>query len=402
MSAAGLPFKNLTRKPGRTWALVLLTAFLSLSLFAGSVVVMSLQSGLRSLEARLGADIIVVPAAAKTKTDFQNILLQGTTGAFYMDAGLLDQIAAAEGVEKAAPQTFLATLKADCCSSRLQVIGIDQQADFTVQPWIAQSSSRELGPLEVAVGSDISAGVGDTLRIYRQSCPVVARLSPTGTGLDTAVYCSMETMKTLLEAAEEMGVSHKVTSDNAEEVISAVYVKVAEGASVDQVATSLMSHPRWKVAVVQTRSMITDVSDGLAGVASAVKVLIGAVWALSFVILLVVFALLTNERKREFAVLRLIGASRRSLRRLILTETGLVCLLGGCLGIAVGAAVIFLFTALIESALGLPYLTPDGGKIALVAVLSLLGTALMGALASARTAWHLSRVDTGSILREGN
>lgn len=402
MKTASLSLRNLTRRPGRTWALVLLTGFLSLSLFAGSVVVMSLQSGLNSLEARLGADLIVVPKAAQSKASFQNIFLQGTVGAFYMDAELLDEIAATEGVAKAAPQTFLATLKADCCSSRLQVIGFDQQADFTVQPWIVQSSSRELGPMEVAVGSSISARVGESIRIYQKSCPVVARLSATGTGLDTAVYCSMETMKTLLAAAEEMGVSHKVTADNSDGVISAVYVKVAEGADIDQVASSLASHPSWKTAVVQTRSMITGVSDGLAGVSSAVKVLIGAVWALAFVILLVVFALLMNERRREFAVLRLIGASRRKLARVILTETGLVCLLGGCLGVAVGAALVFPFTALIESTLNLPFLTPSWGRILLIAALSLAGTVLVGMLSSARTAWKLSRVDTGSILREGN
>ena len=56
-----LSIKNLVRKPGRTTALVLLTAFLALAVFGGSVVVLSLQRGLNSLEARLGADRIVLP-----------------------------------------------------------------------------------------------------------------------------------------------------------------------------------------------------------------------------------------------------------------------------------------------------------------------------------------------------
>ena len=73
-----LPLRNLVRKPGRTWALILLTAFLSLSVFGGSMVVASLRSGLNSLEARLGADVIVLPREAKTKLNFENILLQDT------------------------------------------------------------------------------------------------------------------------------------------------------------------------------------------------------------------------------------------------------------------------------------------------------------------------------------
>ena len=82
MNIQKLPFINLSRKPVRTLALVLLTAFLALSVFGGSVIVMSLRRGLDSLESRLGADIIVVPSEAQSKVSFKNMLLQGTTGAF--------------------------------------------------------------------------------------------------------------------------------------------------------------------------------------------------------------------------------------------------------------------------------------------------------------------------------
>ena len=202
MKVLPLSVKNLIRKPGRTAALALLTAFLALSVFGGSVVVMSLRSGLQSLEARLGADIILVPSEAQSKVSFQNMFLQGTTGAFYMDASVQDKAMEVPGVEKAAPQTFLASLKADCCSIRIQVIGIDPSKDFTVQPWIARSLTGGLGGMDVAVGCKVEAGIGEIIRIYGQRCKVVSRLEPTGTGLDTAVYCNMDTMDTLLSAAE--------------------------------------------------------------------------------------------------------------------------------------------------------------------------------------------------------
>ena len=67
--------KNLLRKPGRTIALALLTAFLAMAVFGGSVVVFSLRSGLNSLEARLGADIILVPSEAQSKVSFRNMFL---------------------------------------------------------------------------------------------------------------------------------------------------------------------------------------------------------------------------------------------------------------------------------------------------------------------------------------
>lgn len=399
MNAFSLPEKNLLRKPGRTAALMLLTAFLALSVFGGTVVVSSLQRGLGSLESRLGADIIVLPSSAQSKVSFEKLLLQGTTGAFYMDASALDSVLEVEGVEAAAPQTFLASLKADCCSVKIQVIGMDPQTDFVVQPWIAQSLSRELGEMEVAVGCKVESDVGEIIRIYDERCRVAARLAPTGTGLDTAVYCDMATMRQLLRAAEAKGVTHKLTSDSGD-MISAVYVKVKDGYDVDRVNNLLNGHVR-KASAVRTRSMLTQVADGLAGVSRTVALLIAAVWALSLIILFIAFAMMVHERRREFAVLRLLGTSRRMLSRMVLWEAALCSLLGAALGLGLAAALVFPFTTLIEMNLGLPYLAPSVGLVLRYAALSLAVTVAAGALASAWAAWKLSRTDPGATLREG-
>ncbi len=398
MGTARLPIKNLLRKPGRTAALILLTAMLAASVFGGSVVLGSLRSGLNSLEARLGADIIVMPAEAESKVSFKNMLLQGTTGAFYMDASVLDEVRGAQGVEIAAPQTFLASLKADCCAIKVQIIGIDPDVDFTVKPWIEERYSRQLGDMEVAVGCNVTAGVGETLKIYEQYTHVVAKLAETGTGLDTAVYCNMDTMKKLLAAAEAKGVSHKISSGS--DVISAVYVKVKDGADVGRVNSWLNGHIR-KVTAVRARSMFTDVSDSLSGIARAARALIGAVWALALVVLLVAFAMMIHERRREFAVLRLLGVSRRGLRGEILAETALCGLAGALVGVGVAALGVFPFTTLIETRLGLPYLMPAAGTLLALAGGTVLATLAVGLLAGAWAAARLSSVDPGTTLREG-
>jgi putative ABC transport system permease protein len=398
MGTSHLPIKNLLRKPGRTVALVLLTAVLAASVFGGSVVLGSLRSGLASLEARLGADIIVMPAEAESKVSFKNMLLQGTTGAFYMDASVLDEVREAQGVAIAAPQTFLASLKADCCAVKVQIIGIDPAADFTVKPWIDESLSRELGDMEVAVGCNVTANPGEILKIYDQHTHVVAKLAETGTGLDTAVYCDMQTMNKLLAAAEAKGVTHRITSSS--DVISAVYVKVKDGADVGNVNNWLNGHIR-KVTAVRARSMFTDVSDSLSGISRAAWALIAAVWALALVILLVSFAMMIHERRREFAVLRLLGVSRRGLRGEILMETGLCALAGALVGVGIAALGVFPFATLIEAKLGLPYLTPSAGTLIKLAGGTILATLLVGLAAGAWAAARLSRTDPGTTLREG-
>ena len=379
--------------------LSLLTAFLALSVFGGSVIVLSLRAGLQSLEARLGADIILVPSEAQSRISFQNMLLQGTSGAFYMDASVMDKAMDVPGVEKAAPQTFLASLKADCCSVKIQVIGIDPSRDFTVQPWIARSLTGALGDMDVVVGCKVEAGIGEIIRIYEQRCKVVARLEPTGTGLDTAVYCNMDTMNTLLAAAEAKGVSHKISSGDAS-VVSAVYIKVRDGYDIDTVNTALTGKLR-KVTAVRTRSMITGVSDSLAGISRTVTIMIVVIWTLAFMILFLAYILIVRERSREFAVLRLIGASRNMLGRMALIESAICGLIGGFTGIGLASIGVFAFSALIENSLGLPYLIPDISTILLLAAGTMMLSIVVSALASAFAAWRLSRVNPGTALREG-
>ena len=392
--------RNLVRKPGRTAALVLLTAFLAMSVFGGTVVVSSLRRGLASMENRLGADIIVVPAEAESKTSLKNMLLQGTIGTFYMDASVLDRVRETEGVEKASAQVFLSSMKADCCSVKVQVIGFDPAEDFVVQPWIAESLNRPLGDLEVVVGCRVETDVGNNFRIYDQSCRVAAKLASTGTGLDTAVYCNMNTMHMLLRAAEEKGISHRIDTGNDTEVVSAVYVRVLPGADPGLVNNRLNGHVR-KATAVRTAGMMTEVADSLAGVSGTIAVLICAVWVLALVILLITFAMMVSERRRELAVYRLLGMSRRMLAGMVLKETALCSLAGALGGAVLGAALVFPFTALIETSLKLPYLTPAAGTVALYAAFAVAVTVAAGCAAGAWTAFRLSRTDPGTTLREG-
>lgn len=148
--------------------------------------------------------------------------------------------------------------------------------------------------------------------------------------------------------------------------------------------------------------MITGVSDGLAGVSRTVTILIIAVWVLAFIILLLAFALIIRERIREFAVLRLVGASRSQLSRMVLLESTACGLLGGLAGTGLAALLLFPFAQLIESSLKLPYLMPGAGTVLLLAAGTILLSALVAALASVTAARRLSRVDPGIALREGN
>ena len=398
MKPEKLAFRNLVRHGGRTALLGALIVLLSVALFGGSTVVISLRNGLKSLGDRLGADVIVIPSTAAARTDLSKLFLQGTTGYYYMKAGLAEQIAQTEGVERASSQIFLASLKADCCSAVVQVIGFDPETDFSILPWVEHSYGRPLGELDVLVGAKVNIDVGVKLRIYGTNCPVVGRLASTGTGLDTAVYCTIDTVRTLLRAANALGHSLKVPGDPSL-VVSAVYLKVKKGYSIESVANHINIYFR-KAKAVPTRGMISGVSDSLAGIASTVAVIIGGAWLLLLLILTAAYMLMVNERKKEFAALRVIGMSRAMLARTALCEAALIGLLGGLAGIALAALMIYPFNDLIKARLGLPFLLPGPGSFVTLALLALLSVLAVGMLAASLAAHRLSRVDAGVILKE--
>jgi putative ABC transport system permease protein len=85
----------------------------------------------------------------------------------------------------------------------------------------------------------------------------------------------------------------------------------------------------------------------------------------------------------------------------MLAESALCSLAGGLAGVGVAALAVFPFATLIETRLGLPYLTPPAGVILALGAGTVLATLVVGALAGAWPAWRLSRTDAGITLREG-
>ena len=395
-----LPFKNLRGKPLRTAVLVTLTALLALTFLAGTLTVSSLRSGLASLENRLGAEIIVVPYEATTKKSFENIVLQGSTGYFYMDKQLADKVCSAEGIGQCSSQFYLASTSAGCCSIPVQIIGFDPDTDFTVQPWIRRSFDEPLGDGDIVVGNDLNAFVGDTLQFYGVECRVAAKLDKTGTSFDTTVFANMDTVKRMTRASLDKGLNSFKNIDP-EKVVSCILINTSDERSADEVLNDINIHNK-KVKAVRTKEMISGVSDSLGGVSRIVGILIAAVWLLGGVILLLAFTMSVNERKKEFAVLRVIGASRGKLARTVMAESLAVGVLGSLIGIGLGLLIMLPFAGAIEELLAMPYLLPDAGKIAVLAAGAAAASILTGVLAAAVSAYRISRMDTGVILRGDN
>ncbi|MBQ7745096.1 MAG: ABC transporter permease [Ruminococcus sp.] len=400
-SINGLSFRNIIKKPVRSAALIIIAAFLAFSAFGGSVMVMSLSGGLNSLSARLGADIVVVPYSATSKVSYDSIIIQGQPGQFYMDSKYYDEIKEEiSGIEKITAQFYLASAKASCCSSRLQIIGFDPETDFSVQPWIEKSYSDKLGLYDTVVGSDVTPNTDMTIEIYGKTLKVQSVLDKTGTELDHAIYVNTETMKELIKAHNEKNPNQEreVNPDN---VVSSVLIKVSGGYDIDSVVGDINLHVR-QVKAIRTQNMISDVADSLSGVSGMISALMIAVWALSVIIMAIAFTMIMNERKKEFAVLRVLGASRARLAGFVFKENAILTLTGGVIGVLLTVIIILLFSPLIEQSIGLPFLLPNAVTLCVAGLITVVVTVAAGALTAAISAFKISKIDTGLILRGDN
>ncbi len=395
-----LAYQNCKSKPLRTAVLILLTALLALILCAGTLLISGLQKGLGSLEARLGADIMVVPYEAKTKSDLEGIVLQGNPGYFYMDKSRYEKIAELDGIGQISAQFYLASASSGCCSIPVQIIGFDPQTDFTVQPWLRRSFSGTLENGSIIVGNDLNAFPGDTLTFYGISCTVAAKLDKTGTYYDSAVFTNAETIQNLIRSSLERGMNDFKKTDP-QKVVSTVLINVAEGYSTEEVMNDINIHVK-KVKAVQTKEMISGISRSLKGTSDVIGVLIAAVWVLGLIILLLAFTMSINARKREFAVLRILGASQGKLALIVMQEALLCGICGAVCGTAAALLCVTAFRSAIGDVIGLPFLLPTAGQTTILAIVSVLSVMLAGTAAASVSAYRISRIDTALILRGDN
>ena len=392
-----LPIKNITAKPGRSGSLLIFAILLAVVTFGGAVIVSSLRNGMKNLEKRLGADIIVVPYQTRTKMSIDDILLRGNRSKAYMDKSIIKKLYdEVEGIEVISPQLYVSSLSASCCSTKVEIIGYDPQTDFTIQPWIQESYTGEITDSDILIGCKVDMPLSGKLRFFGIDFNVAAQLHQTGSGLDDAVYVNMNSIKTLAAACSIKSPTSKI---DANKQVSTLMIKVKDGYSVEDVKNEINIHNK-KVRAVQSRTLTTSVSDDINGMSRIIGILIVCVWILCLTILCIVFSMVINERKKEFAILRVAGLSQKKLSSLITTESVILNTAGGLFGIVISLLILLPFNALIEQSMTLPYIMPNFAFVATIALVTLAISALTGAISSSYKAKQISKQDTSLILRE--
>lgn len=379
-----LALKNLGKHSFRTKCLIVIVAFFAFTVFCGALLSQSINLGVNYMSGRMGADIMVVPRGCAPA--LEDTLLRSKSNTFYFNEDLTQAIDKMQGVERVSPQLYTASLNAACCTVPIQMIAFDPGTDFTIRSWMTNINSSELGFNEVVTGSLIKTNIGEQIWLFGQPLTVAATLNDTGMGFDSSIFMTMQTAQNIIENSKETAVQ---PAGNGKDLISALFIKLNDGSDASAVAKSIINqYPQTDAVISQV--MMKNVSSQLNQISGLIYAIQGLIWIVSIFILAVVFTVTANERRREFGLYLALGAARKKILKLIMTENLIISVSGAFFGILAGCLLMFEFLMLIATSLGLPYLKP-----AITTTAALIFTSLLIAVITGMAAGIYSAVRIG-------
>lgn len=392
-----LAWRNLTRKPFRTLSLIIITVLFSATLFGGSVLTKNLSNGITGMANRLGADILIVPHGYEKNMEVA--LLRGEPSSFYFKADLADKIRLIKGVTAVSSQLFIASLNAGCCTTKVQLIGFDQATDFVITPWMKNQITRSLLDNEVVVGSKITSNVGDEIVFFNQPFRIAAKMDNTGMGFDTSVFMTMSAAHNLMKNAELLSgdVDHIV------DFVSSIFIRVDPDSQPKDIVNQIMQKYAvdYNLDFIMTKGMISNIYKWLNSFSMIVYSLSAIFWLLAISVIFIVYSSTINERKKEMSILRILGASRSALVRMLLRESLLISGIGGIIGIMLAGIILWAFRLLICHSLGLPCANLSIIDACIFAVMVWVLTLSIGPMASIYSVLSMTRIDSYDSFREG-
>jgi putative ABC transport system permease protein len=349
-------FKNIKGSGFRSLAIFLAVMGVAGFLLATTLIISGAQYSLDSGLKRLGADILVVPAGAETKVE--TALLMGKPTNVWMPRENLQQIANIPEVGSVSPQVYLSSLYgASCCSvSEMFMVVYDPQTDFTITPWLKKNLGRDLNIGEVVGGTYVSVVPGEKyISLYGYNLTLKGTLNPTGTGIDQTLFMNMDTAKAMAQSSLTTAVVPLIVEPDK---ISTIMVKANPGADIHGIAQQILLNTKGMVPI-ESPNLFGTFRTQMKGLLWGFFAITVIVWALAMVLIGLIFSMAANERRREMAVLRAIGATRRFIFNSVLAEAALLAVSGAIIGITVASIGLYMFKDMIAGSLKMPFLFPS-------------------------------------------
>ena len=265
---------------------------------------------------------------------------------------------------------------------------------FTLEPATGRQLIAEDTGNVVVLGSTIARkyGVvaGGTVDIRGESFEVLGTLQPTLSSPDTNGFIPLSTAQALYLGDLPPLVAESLQADDlANQIVvfpevgaDPTTVAAAIEAAVENSAT--MTGAEFSETVGATTVIFNAIIIGVA----AISLIVGGLSVIN------TMAMSVAERTREIGIRRAIGGSRRRIVRELVAEAGVIGLLGGLIGLGLGAAVVVLVNEAGRSSGTVLF-----DLTAQTAAFAVGFSTILGMVAGIIPAWTAARLDPVSALR---
>lgn len=395
-SIISISIQNLMSRGFRTGCMLFFVFLLSFTYFSGSILMDNMEKGIKNTSERMGADLIIVPG--QESENLKESLFAGEPCTIYFEREWQEKIQKVKGIKRVTSQLYLATMAASCCDAPVQLIGMNPDTDFLVEPWLKEQGVTSLKKGEVIIGNNIAADQGETIHFYDTKFKVAAKLEKTGMGYDNSAFMSFET---IYELKNSKTANENLKLNNSEDLISMVLADIDGDKSIGRVRAEIASkYPEENISIYSASEMMDGISKEINKFTSYARITTVLLFIASTMALISLFTITINERKKEFGIMYVIGAKRTQIATIIVSEALIISILGGILGVTLGGSLIFVFQNLISINLGIPYFDITLHGIALIAGKCIMISLITGIISSIYSVCKISRESPYKLIRE--
>ncbi|MFZ9915989.1 MAG: ABC transporter permease, partial [Phycisphaerales bacterium] len=284
----------------------------------------------------------------------------------------------------------------------------ERDFEIVIGSGVARETGLRLGAKIVLThGSGKSReGVDEHAHEHREYLfEVVGILAPTGSPHDRALFSNLESSWILHahDRFERQGQHKTVTRDDLvaeDRVVTGVLLRLPSREASAAPPALVSQYDRLRRDGSITAALPSNEVQRLFDIVASIDVLFVAMAAATLVSsgVAILLSMVNSmaERRRQVAILRVLGASRGRIFMLVLTESTLIGLAGAALGIATCAVVLFAATKWLLGAHGIviaPELDPRS------AVLVAMGTTILAAIAGLAPSFLAYRTSVARALR---
>ena len=278
---------------------------------------------LNELSLKIGqADLVVVPMGSLIENE--DFLLEGNLRPFKMDPIFYEKIKEEfkDEIDKITYQIYLGEING------IPIVAIDPKTDFVIYPLLEKKV--KLKEFEAYAGSEVYNMLKDKyVEIYSKKFKIVSKLRETGSGLDKAIFIRVDDVKKLKPI----------------NYISVIYIK-AKGGVDPEILGYKIENVFIQVDTAHLTKMGIKVKKSLEDLNNILKLMFLISIVLCILLIYNIYSIMINERRKEFGILKGLGASNLDILKILFLEGFIVCLPASFLGSI--SAIILSYITLIE------------------------------------------------------